>query len=181
MIMLYMALIEDDVDQLTFSRIYDFHYNEMIAVAYHVLQNRWDAEDAVQNALINLARYIKSVPTDPGALRAYALAAARNAAIKLAKKQNKEQEHIHITEDISSQENIFETVAEKESYNNILVIMRQLPLSYREAFVLRYVANLPPQKIAKVLCRKTTTVQKQLDRGKKIFALLYEEASANNG
>lgn len=180
MIILYLALIEDEADESTFTRICDFHYNEMIAIAYSVLQNRWDAEDAVQNALMNLAVYIKSVPTDPNAFRAYALAAARNAARTLAVKRNNIKENIYITREVSSLEDIFETVTENESYENLLGIMRQLPLPYKEVFLLRYVENLPPKKIAKLLSRKTTTVNKQLSRGKKLFITLYKEALSSN-
>lgn len=179
--MLYLTLIEDEADELTFSRIYDLHRNEMIAVAYRVLQDRWDAEDAVQEALTNLAKYIKSVPTQPNELRAYALTAARNAAIRLAVEQKKEREHIHITWDVCSHENIFDAITEKESYENLLDIMRQLPLPYKEVFMLRYVANLSAREIAKVLGRKIVTVNKQLCRGKKLFVTLYKEALSSNG
>lgn len=178
---LYQALIEEEEDKLTFSRIYDLHCDEMIAIAYGVLQNRWDAEDAVQQALMGLAVSIKSVPPEPNMLRAYALASARNAAIQLSVRQSKEKKHIQITGDIASQEDVFDIVADKESYENLISIMKQLPLSYKEVFMLRYVAKLSPQKIAKLLGIKTATVYKQLSRGKKIFISLYKEMLTNNG
>ena len=70
MIMFYLSLITDEEDKDTFEHIFHSYRDDMIAIAYKVLENRWDAEDAVQDAMLGLAVSIKRVPTNTDEMRA---------------------------------------------------------------------------------------------------------------
>ena len=63
MLFLYMTMIEEQADQIRFEQIYHGYRKQMLAVANRVLRNPEDAEDAVQNALLGIARNIKSIPS----------------------------------------------------------------------------------------------------------------------
>ena len=83
MLMFYMALIDDKEDQCRFERIYYSYRKQMVLVADRVLHNQSDAEDAVQDALVRIARNIANVPRDEKVERAYVLTAAKNAALNM--------------------------------------------------------------------------------------------------
>ena len=81
MLMMYLALIDNNEDVLVFENIYHTYRQQMIYVAESILGNFDDAEDAVQIALFGIAKSFKCVPiTDDARLRAYVLTAAKNAA-----------------------------------------------------------------------------------------------------
>lgn len=134
MLMFYMAMIDDASDQLRFADIYNQYRKQMLYVAYHVLHDQGDAEDAVQVALLGIAQRIKSVPSgNEKIVKAYVLTAARNAALNmLPKKQQREQEANILDFPVSSNDNLFEQVAASQDYDLLMRAMKQLPIHYRE-------------------------------------------------
>jgi RNA polymerase sigma-70 factor (ECF subfamily) len=174
--MLYLSLIEDEEDKCTFEHIFHSYKDDMIAIAYKVLEDRWDAEDAVQNAMLGLAVSIKRVPTNTEEMRAYSLAAARNAALHLQRKRAKHKNNISLHKlmgVVPCEEDVFEHIVKHEEYETLLRLIDQIPLNMKECLLLRYVADMQPREIAKLLGRKTDTVQKQITRGKAMLVKLY--------
>lgn len=177
MLIFYLSLIDDESDQYTFETIYHSYKNDMLAVANHVLSNQWEAEDAVQDAMLSLAMSIKCVPTNAKEMRAYSLAAARNAALNLRKKNAKHKNNISIDTLLpfpDSDNDLFDQIIANEEYETLLHLIDQLPLSIKECFLLRYVAGMGPGEISQALSRKRDTVKKQLYRGKAMLINLYK-------
>ena len=52
--MIYMALVDDE-DLPKFEQLYKNYRQQLYAIAYSILNNEQDAEDAVQTAYINIA------------------------------------------------------------------------------------------------------------------------------
>ncbi len=165
---MYTAVIREKPERSRFERIYYSYCKQMVFVAMGVLHNAQDAEDAVQNALLGIARNIKNVPEDDRIERAYVLTAAKNAALTmLAKKQP-----LAFSQDISdipipSTEDLFQKVLDSQNYDLLLRAMGQLEAPYREVLMLIYVQEQSIKEAAKILCRKEETVKKQLQRGRK--------------
>lgn len=108
MLMFYMAMIDDEVDQLRFERIYYSYRKQMLLVADRVLHNMSEAEDAVQDALLRIARNIANVPKDEKVERAYVLTAAKNAALNLLPKQQQRQGMLNIADvNAAADDNLF--------------------------------------------------------------------------
>lgn len=181
MIAIYLALIDDEVDHATFEHIFYTHKKDMLKIAFHILGNQWDAEDAVQNALIGLAISIKHVPTTTNEMRAYCLAAARNAALRY-QKQKQAWDHMVDIDAIHfpNEDSVFEKIVAAEEYQTVLNLLTKLPLTIREALMLRYVTGIPPREIARILNRKPDTVRKQLLRGKQLLTTYYLERRENH-
>lgn len=71
MLLLYTAMIDDECDRLRFEDIYYNYRKQMLYVAQGVLHDAHEAEDAVQVALLGIARQIRSVPAEePKIIRA---------------------------------------------------------------------------------------------------------------
>lgn len=171
MLMMYMAMIDDDADQLRFADIYNQYRKQMLYVAYHVLHDQIEAEDAVQVALLGIAQRIRYIPKgNDQIVRAYVLTAARNAALSmLSKKQQRERQANIMDFPFSSGDNLFEQVAASEDYNLLMRAMKQLPLHYREVLMLVFVQEQTVKDAAAILKRREGTVRQQLNRGKKLL------------
>lgn len=180
MLMLYLSLIEDEADHATFEQIYYTMKDEMLRIANDLLQNYADAEDAVQEAFIGLAIYVKCIPKEHVAMRAYCLASARNAAIQYHKKNGHWQQLLQIDSlKLSADDDVFECVVKMEDYHALKRLLANIPLANREVLMLRYVSEMPPRRIAKLLHRKPETVRKQLLRGRQMLIACYTEVVSN--
>lgn len=170
MLLLYTAMIDEKPDQLRFERIYHSYRKQMMLVADRVLHNRDEAEDAVQNALLGIARNIKNVPQDERVERAYVLTAAKNAALLLLPKQQQRNAMLDISDlNLQSQDDLFQQVLNCLNYDLLMRAMRQLDPIYRDVLLLVYVQEQSLDAAANILQRKKETVRKQLQRGKKLL------------
>lgn len=171
MLFLYMSMIEQKADQIRFEEIYYGYRKQMLVVANRVLHNMEDAEDAVQNALLGIAKHIKSVPAgDERVVRAYVLTAAKNAALSLLPGKQQREGFADISElSIPANEDLFQQVLNSQDYDILLRAMKKLESPYREVIMLVYVHEQSAKAAAELLCRKEETVRKQLQRGKKLL------------
>lgn len=175
------ALIDDENNLQHFEYIYKNYAGQMLGVASGILADCFEAEDAVQNALLGIAQSIKTAPHgNQIVLRAYVLTAARNAAFALLPAKKLRDNLIDLDSlQFSVQEDIFETVVHSQKYDLLLKIINTLPIQYREVLMLRYVIGLKPRDIAKALGRRTATIQQQLTRGKAKLAEAYQKEVSN--
>ena len=165
---MYTAIVEKMPDRTRFERIYYSYCKQMVFVAMRVLHNQNDAEDAVQNALLGIARNIQNVPEDDRIEKAYVLTAAKNAALSMQSKKQPLEVSLDISElPIPSTEDLFQRVLDSQNYDLLLRAMGQLEPLYREVLMLVYVQEQSVKEAAEILCRKEETVKKQLQRGKK--------------
>lgn len=175
------TLIDEEDDLRYFESIYHNYAGQMLGVASGILADCSEAEDAVQNALLGIAKSIKTVPRgNQSVLRAYVLTAAKNAALSLLPDKKKRDELIDLDSlQVAGQDNLFEAVMRSEEYDLLFTIVNTLPIQYREVLMLRYVIGLKPLNIAKALGRRTATIQQQLTRGKAKLAEAYRKGVSN--
>lgn len=176
MLALYLALIDEEQDQITFERIYRDYHLQMLYVAKRYLCSQEDAEDAVQEALIRIAKKIKLIPTGPETTRrAYVLTLVKNVALRMKEKDRYEEVPLTPSVHRSSDGDPFEALCIKADFDLLLNALRRVPLHYREMLMLRYAFELPPREIAAILDRKETTVRQYIARGKKLLTDRYQE------
>ena len=177
MLTVYMALIEDDVDQVTFEYIYHSYRNQMHQVAKRFLGTWEDAEDAVQEAFFRIAKNIRLIPTeDKGKQKAYVMTVVKNVALAMLNKRSKEGTHTELPESMfDAGADPFERLQKCQDYESLLEAIQSLPLAYREVLMMRYVFDLPTHHIAKLLGRKPSTVKQQITRGKKKLEFIFHK------
>ena len=166
---MFMALIDEKSEQKQFETIYAGYGKQMLAAAYRILEDPGEAEDAVQNAMLGIAKHIGKVPAgDEKVLRAYVLTAARNAALSiLEKRRHCPQETVLEEVFTASDEDLFQRVAASEDYKALLRAIRKLDLCYREVLMLVFVQEHTVKEAAEILGRREGTVRQQLNRGRK--------------
>lgn len=178
MLLLCAALIDDPDDELKFEDIYCTYGKQMLFEAQRILNDRYDAEDAVQNAFIGIARQIKNVRTDdPAALKAYALTAVKHSALNILRRKEPRSKITELSNDETAavDDTMFDRVARSDDYELLLRALNTLPVKYREVLMLHYVMELKIAEVADVLGRKNSTVHQQLTRGKKLLIIACEK------
>lgn len=175
---MYAAINEEASQCHSFEAICAGYRKQMLAVAYRVLDDPGEAEDAVQNALMGIAKHIGKVPADDEkVLRAYVLTAARNAALSLLEKRQSRPPETELEEAFTaSDEDMFQRLATSEDYEALLRAIRKLDLTYREVLMLVFVQEHTVKEAAEILGKREGTVRQQLNRGrKKLIALCKKE------
>ena len=59
--MIYLQTIEDPGDRAKFAELYEHYRAYMLKIAYDILNNTFDAEDALHNAFISISEHMDKV------------------------------------------------------------------------------------------------------------------------
>lgn len=163
-------------DTELFNRIYDDYHRQMEYVAYQILQNRQDAEDAIQEAFLSLSSHLDTLKNmEDFRIYYYVTETARNKAIDLLRKRKDALSYDDLIEKSDDAEDFTDTIAAKDAADEMLEYIRQLPPHYREVLSLCYVNNLNSKQIGEILGKSDTTIRKQLQRGREILLKRWKE------
>ena len=177
MLAFYMAFIDDEDDREKFEMLCNEYRKRMVYIAYSALGNNEDAEDAVHDTFIKIARNMNSIG-DPKSNEAlsYVLKATKNTAINLSKKNTTRNKHIHL-EDVENMtdEHFFEKLSVSKDYEKIVSAIRNLNDTYRDVMFYHYVCEMKIKDIADLLGKKNSAVRQQLVRGKKMLIEILEK------
>lgn len=175
--LLYTLLIDDETDKQRFEDIYYSYHKQMLVIAKGVLHNQQDAEDAVQNALLNIARHMDRVPKgNPKILSAYIYTTARNEAVSQLRKKAREVKTINKDEmPLSAADDPVEEIMKQDDYDLLLTIISKLSLPHRELIFLRYVQGKEVKEIAQLLHRTPNYIRVQAFRARKQLLELCRE------
>lgn len=159
------------------TRIWEDYHRQMEYIAYGILQNRQDAEDAVQDAFLALAAHLETLEgMEDFRLYYYVTETARHKAIDLLRRRKAAVPFDDLTEDMLSDGSDFtEKIAAKDAAAEMLGFIRALPEHYRDVLSLCYVNGLNSRQIAETMGRSDTTVRKQLQRGREILLKKWKE------
>lgn len=159
-----------------FNRIYDDYHRQMEYVAYEVLQNRQDAEDAVQEAFLSLSAHLDTLKgMEDFRIYYYVTETVRNKAIDLLRRRKYSLPYDELVDSCDDTEDFTDRIAAKDAADEMLEYIKQLPDHYREVLSLCYVNELSSKQIAGILGRSDTTVRKQLQRGREILLKRWKE------
>lgn len=143
--LLYLQMIETPEDRSKFVIIYEQYRDYMYRVAFAILNNQEDAEDAVHYAFVKLAENINKVG-EPECLKTkgYVVTIVRNAAIDIYRKK---QAHPHV-------EYIDATIGMQTTYDGDNVLARcimKLNERQQSIIILKYHHGYELKEIAKML------------------------------
>ena len=178
MLYLYAALLEEGQEQLCFDRIFHDYRKQMLLVALRILEDPHDAEDAVQNAFLGIARNLGKLRagTEPAALRAYVLTAAKNAALSLlAQRQRRAVPTDPAELPRCPAPDPYARTAAALDCRRLVELIAAMPQPYREVLQLVYVHGNTPTEAARILFRTPDVLRTQLRRGKKLLRKLCEQ------
>ncbi len=167
-------------DSEKLEQLYGLYEKKMYAVAYSILHNEWQAEDAVQDAFVRLFKNIRKIKNlEEEKTRAYVLRTIQNVAIDLYRKN-----HISLQRTVSMEEK--EIVDERDDMMSLISriagesileeMLSRLPESYKEVIMLRCVHQLSTKETAAVLEISEALVRKRQQRAiKKLRTMMGED------
>lgn len=162
MLILYASILRSPPNRDKLESIYYTYRHSMAHTAMAILHNHHDAEDAVQQAFLCIARNIHTLgdPADPKT-RAYALITAEHKAIDILRKRRPE---LPLEEEKLS--GIFIPMAED---TGLSAALSRLPARYRQVLLLRFDIGLSVREIARTLELTQSNVQKLIWRAKQFL------------
>lgn len=146
----------------------DRYGESILRLAYSYLHNQSDAEDILQDTLI---QYLRTAPVleSPAHEKAWLLRVAGNLSKNLLRAQGYRQAD-QLEETLVAQE--------REDLSYVWDAVKALPVPYREAIHLFYYEGYSTAQIAQSLDQKESTVRSRLKRGREKLKPLLEEVGA---
>lgn len=146
-------------------RVMTDHGNNILRLAYSYLHNLSDAEDILQDTLI---QYLKAAPVfeNPTHEKAWLLRVAANLSKNRIAYNS-----------IRSTDLLLESLAQegREDLSFVWEAVKTLPEKYREVIHLFYYEGYSTAEISKILKRKEATIRSDLHRGREKLKLILKE------
>lgn len=178
MLGVYFSVLDTDEEKCRFEQLYIKFRREMFAVAYGILGNREDAEDAVHQAFLNIANHFEKVNRIPSQeIRAYIVIIIRNAAINIYNGNKRRAQRSAELEE--STVYVDEDILERFSYEELVREISMLPQIYKDMMFLRYLEEFSPKEIASQLGISVDAVYKRDERAKKLLLEALERGDCN--
>lgn len=168
--LLYLQMIETPTERSKFEQVYIQYKPTMYAVAFSILRNEQDAEDAVHHAFVKIAENISKIsePECPKT-RGYVVTIVENTAINLYRKKKRHPS-------VSLDEEGPWLAVEYTGSNELARCMAQLPGRYRQVLLLKHHHGYSTREIARILGLSAANVSKIEQRAKEKLEILCEEA-----
>lgn len=163
----YLAILETDEEKSKFEELYIKYKKNMYSVAYSILHNVEDSEDAVHQAFLTIANNFDKVCKIPRQeVKAYIVIIIRNVSINMYNKNKRIAEHSAGLDD-NAVINI--DMLEQYEYKQLVKTISQLPQIYKDVIYLYYLEGFTAKEISKMLSISSDTVWKRAERAKKML------------
>ncbi len=175
---IYLSVLENEEQKIQFEEIYINYKKLMYSVAYGILHNPHDAEDAVHQAFLSIANNFKKISSIPcQELKPYLVIIVRNTSINL---YNKNKRHADRTAELSDELSFVEVdFFEGFAYDELLNTISKLPEKYRDVLYLHYINGFSTKEISQMIGISVDTIWKRIERAKKQFKELLEGGENN--
>ena len=131
---IYADIIDDAEDLALFEEIYEEYYRQMFFKANIILNDTHEAEDAVHDAFIGIARNMKTIRAiqEKTDLYYYLVRAAENAAYNRTRQTRHYVNSVPLDEvSIPSKRPFWHTVCTMMDYEQLVRIIAAMPRPYR--------------------------------------------------
>ncbi len=157
-----------------FDKLYKKYRNFMFRVAFDILGNVFDAEDALQDAFWRISENMDGISEiDCPRTRNFALIITRNVCFNMLRKK---REPIELDEDISSNENVEEEFFSEVGVGILERALKRLPQNYRDILYLTAYEELSLHAAADILGITYENAKSRVKRArKKLSEILKEE------
>ena len=169
MLAFFLAVLENDADRRKFTEIYEQYHVQVESTAMRILQNQQDAEDAVQNAFMQVIRHFEKIyEIDCKNLPFWLISIVKNEALMILRKRKR----IVQIEDWDSVAAKAEAVTE---YSELVQLFSKLPETYRSVLEMRFLLDYSGKEIAKKLGISESAVNTRVSRGRILLRRIVEK------
>ena len=177
MLSFYLTLLDTPEEKRSFEQLYLSYRQDMYAVAYSILHNSYDAEDAVHQAFLAIANNFKKISSIPcQEIKGYIVIIIRNTSINIYNSNKRRSERSSDFDDcgVSVEVDFFERFEVEELKNAI----SRLPQIYKDIIYLHFLEEFTVREISKMLGISKEAVWKRIERAKKLLKSILEEGKA---
>lgn len=158
-----------------FAVLYEKYRFLMMRVALNILHDRFLAEDAVQDAFIHTARNMDKIDdVDARETKRYLIVLTKNASIDIYRKRSALMEKEVFIDELEYYEEPSSGL-ESDMENEVLDVLKNLPVKYRDVFLLKYSSRMENKEIAGLLGISETAVRQRIARGKLLVQKALDE------
>jgi RNA polymerase sigma-70 factor, ECF subfamily len=163
-------------DQAAFSQLYQRYRNRVYGFAYRMLRTQEVAEDVTHEAFLLLIRQPERYQAMRGSLLTFLCAVARNHIFQHLRRQERyAQEPVEtsgVCDDVIERRSSdpLSDLLERELAAMVEAALASLPVSQREALVLREYQELSYEEIAEVIGADTNVVKARLYRARQALS-----------
>lgn len=183
MISATLAILETGEQRNELSEIYETNKNRFYAIAFEHLHNKNDAEDAIQESFLRIAKNPdKFFMLSNNQRINYICVIVRNVSVDIFKKNVKSEADelsgdLMFKNDISPLEN---SLLNEISHEELMGFIKNLPILQRNVLFLTCLSELSIDETAKILKISKTAVNQRLYLARKSIREYIKERSENN-
>ena len=184
MMPIVILAIENEEDRLFMQQLYETYYPLMIRQARNLTRNKYDAEDAVNDAFLSLIKHISTIQgLDVGKLRGYVVSTIMNTCRdKLKKQTRRKRKEIYESEDVlerlqSQIPDVDDRLLRDVDVQAVKAALDKLPEAQSTLLEMKYMLGLPNDEIAEHFGIKPASVRQSLTNARrKLLQVLTDNA-----
>lgn len=162
MLSFYLSMLEADEDKNKFEELYMKYRDDMYNIAFSILHNCEDAEDAVHDTFVSIANNFEKINKIPcQEIGYYFVIIVRNVSINLYNGNKRRNKYCEEFDDFKT--SVDANVFEKFDYQMLVEKISELPAIYRDIIYLYYYEELTAKEISKILKITPETVWKRAE------------------
>lgn len=178
MIIELMQIIQNDDERNAVNEIFQKYFPKMQTVAYNILNNKQDAEDAAMDVMKYICEHAENfVDYKSQNTISFIFICVKNNAINIYRKNRRKSEvfisadytDIDYEEYIQEDKSLFEISINEENKDALSKAIDELDDMYKTPILLKYNYQMKNKDIAKVLDIDTNTVNGRIFRAKKLL------------
>ena len=178
MIEIYLSVLDSPEDKDLFEEWYRLYRGSMYNIAFSILHNNEDSEDAVNDAFLHIAnRFEKIRKLSRQEVKAYYVIIVRNISINIYRQNKSRYEHYKpLSENDAPVEVDFLGEIDRKALPKAV---SSLPSEYKDLIFMFYSENLTAKEIAEYLGTTQSAVWKKLGRARKLLRDTLEKGVEN--
>lgn len=179
------AYSEDHEAGALLERIFNDHHKRMLSIAFSVLHNNADAEDAAAEAFKNLWKHIdRFKDKDEDDIKRLVTTYVKNAALNIYRTRNaKKNDTVSFESDdylagivgMKAGFDLEETVINKERIREFAQCIDRLPETDRQILLLKYRYEYSGKEISEVMNMSVTAVNNRVSRAREKLKTMMEQ------
>ena len=166
MLICLLAMMDDESDRRKFTILFNQYHVRMEQAAMHILPERKDAEDAVQNAFVQVIRHFEKIDEIPcEELLYWLISITKNEALMIRRKKQR----VTTLEDWDA---VAASADADMDYQSVIALFARLPETYRAVLEMKYLVGCTDREIAQRLGLSETAVSTRASRGRDLLRKL---------
>jgi RNA polymerase sigma-70 factor (ECF subfamily) len=157
-------------DQTAFELLFRFYYPGLVTFVAHIISDRDEAEEIVQDFFVNLWTVRKNIQKSTS-LKSYFFVSVKNRAFNYLKKEQIKEKTLGLLKELVDKDILYQPdlFVESELQQQIAKAMEKLPERTREVFMMSRFKGISNDEIAIQLDLSKRTVETQISNALKIL------------